>query len=67
MATHSIILAWKSPMDREAWWAAVHDVATELDTTEHVLGILSQAGSHIHNTEVRYGGRENTCNIKCGL
>ena len=54
-------------MDREAWWAAVHDVATELDTTEHVLGILSQAGSHIHNTEVRYGGRENTCNIKCGL
>ena len=27
MATHSSILAWKFPMDRGAWWAAVHGVA----------------------------------------
>ena len=27
MATHSSILAWKNPMDREAWRAAVHGVA----------------------------------------
>ena len=27
MATHSGILAWK--MDRGAWWATVHRVATE--------------------------------------
>ena len=27
MATHSSILAWKSPMDRGAWQAAVHRVA----------------------------------------
>ena len=27
MATHSSILAWKIPMDRGAWWAAVHRVA----------------------------------------
>ena len=27
MATHSSILAWRYPMDREAWWATVHGVA----------------------------------------
>ena len=26
MATHSSILAWPNPMDRGAWWAAVHRV-----------------------------------------
>ena len=26
MAAHSSILAWKNPMDREAWWAIVHGV-----------------------------------------
>ena len=33
MATHSSILAWRTPMDRRAWGATVHRVA-ELDTTE---------------------------------
>ena len=27
MATHSSILAWKNPMDREAWQATGHGVA----------------------------------------
>ena len=27
MATHSSILAWSIPMDREARWATVHGVA----------------------------------------
>ena len=27
MATHSSILAWRIPMDRGAWWAAVHGVS----------------------------------------
>ena len=27
MATHSSILAWRIPVDRGAWWAAVHGVA----------------------------------------
>ena len=33
MATHSNILAWRIPMDRGAWQAAVHGV-TELDMTK---------------------------------
>ena len=28
MATHSSALAWKILLDRGAWWAAVHGVAT---------------------------------------
>ena len=27
MATHSSILAWKIPMNREAWWTTFHGVA----------------------------------------
>ena len=30
MATHSSILAWRIPMDREAWWATVHEGAKSL-------------------------------------
>ena len=33
MATHSSILAWGNPMDRGAWWATVHRVTKESDTT----------------------------------
>ena len=41
MATHSSILAWRIPMDREAWQATVHGFA-ELDRTER----LSTAQAH---------------------
>ena len=35
MATHSSILAWRIPMDRGAWWAAVHGGHKESDATKH--------------------------------
>ena len=36
MATHSSILAWRIPMDRGAWRAAVHGVAKRpSDYTQH--------------------------------
>ena len=34
MATHSIILAWRIPMDRGAWWATVYGGHKESDSTE---------------------------------
>ena len=40
MATHSSILAWRIPMDREAWWTSVHRVAksrTWLSDWVHVV------------------------------
>ena len=36
MATHSSILAQRIPMNRGAWWATVHGVTEELDTTERL-------------------------------
>ena len=33
MATHSSILAWKNPMDREDWRATAHGVAKVSDMT----------------------------------
>ena len=35
MATHSSTPAWRSPIDREAWWTRVNGVA-ELDRTERL-------------------------------
>ena len=34
MATHSCILVWRIPWTEEPWWATVHGVTTESDTTE---------------------------------
>ena len=35
METHSSILAWKNPMDRGAWQAAVHGVAKSWTPLSH--------------------------------
>ena len=40
MANHSSILAWRIPMGRGAWWAAVHGVA-ESDMTEQLSTAFS--------------------------
>ena len=52
MATHSVILAWRFPMDRGAWWATVHGVtknqtdwptqhSTDTEITNHCKAPLS--------------------------
>ena len=35
-AIHSTILAWRIPLTRGAWWATVHGVEEESDTTERL-------------------------------
>ena len=45
MATHSSVLGLENPMDRGAWWAAVHGVAeswTRLSWAEHSPGLYFQ-------------------------
>ena len=41
MATHSSIFAWRILMDRRAWWATVHGIVKESDTTEELTLLLS--------------------------
>ena len=43
LATHSSILAWRTPVDRGAWWATVHRDAkrhTERLTHTHIFAYL---------------------------
>ena len=48
MATHSSILAWRIPMDREAWQATVHGVTKS--QTRLSTALVDEAHSHYkHN------------------
>ena len=38
MATHSRILAWRTPLDRGAWWPTVHgDMTEQLGTQQNYI------------------------------
>ena len=43
MAPHSRILAWRSPRDRGAWWAAELDVTETLSTRDQVVAAVKNA------------------------
>ena len=80
MATHSSILAWRIPMDREAWWATVHGGHKELDMTERLStaqrrGFLAQrnclytivAEKHSYPFVKTYRGCETKTEPSCKL
>ena len=41
IATDFSYLAWEIPWTRGAWWATVHGIAKELDTTENTCTLQS--------------------------
>ena len=54
MATHSMILAWRIPMNRGAWWSCkVLDISEWLSTKQHVLfSELKNLHKHINNMTI---------------
>ena len=52
MATHTSILAWRIPMDRGAWWAAVRGVAeswtrqSDFTFTFHFHALEKETATH---------------------
>ena len=48
MATHSSILAWRIPMQRGAWWAAVHGVAkSQTRLSDSAQNSMTNIGSQV--------------------
>ena len=49
MATHSSIIAWRSPMDRGAWWDTVHGVTKSWTdwVTKHLSNELVMPSNHL--------------------
>ena len=63
MTTHSSFLAWRSPTDREAWWATVHAVVkswTQLNACNvGDLGLIPRLGRSTG------GGHDNPLQFSC--
>ena len=45
----SSILAWRIPMGRGAWWATLHSVARESETTESLNNSISESLSSLQH------------------
>ena len=64
MAPHSSTLAWKNPMDREAWWAAVHGVTksqtrlSDFPFTFHFHALEKEMATHSSVLAWRIPGTE---------
>ena len=62
MAPYSSTLAWKNPMDRGAWWAAVHGVAksqtrlSDFTFTFHVHALEKEMATHSSVLALRIPG-----------
>ena len=65
MAPHSSTLAWKTPMDGGAWWAALHGVAKsrtqlgDFTITFHFHALEKEMATHSSVLAWRIPGRES--------
>ena len=56
MATHSSILAWRIPLDRGTWRAAVHGITKNQTLTEATACMHTETGQiHLCSALVREG------------
>ena len=63
MTTHSSILAWRIPMEKGAWWAAVHGVSwSQTDMTEATMHTHTVIYTLLKSFPGGSDDKESTCN-----